>query len=101
MLTTYNDIKAELLSEWEHLNEDRLHEYADSNTPVYYSDIMEEWRQLPDEAMDAWQEFGAEYTPESTIFSFMTTDLHLYYLGLVEQAYAEIKTEKESELENA
>ena len=99
MLTTYEKIKAELLSEWEHLTESRLHEYAESNTPVYYSEITKEWQALPMEATDAWKEYGAEFTPDTTIFSLMTTDLHLYYFALVEKAFAEI-TEEKQEQEN-
>ena len=97
MLTTYEEIKAELLSEWEHLTESRLHEYAESNTPVYYSEISKEWHELPMEATDAWKEYGAEFTPDTTIFSLMTTDLHLYYFALVEKAFAEITEEKQQE----
>jgi hypothetical protein len=97
MLTTYNEIKAELLSEWEHLTESRLHEYAESNTPVYYSEIAKEWQELPREHSDRWQEFGMEFTPKTTIFSLMETDLHLYYFGLVEKAFEEITEEKQEE----
>lgn len=99
MLTTYNEIKAQLLDEWEYTKEERLHEVAESLTPVYNSDIAKEWQELPSEATDAWKEFGPQFTPESTIYAFMTTDLHLYYQGLVERAYNEIKNEKEEEQE--
>lgn len=99
MLTTYNEIKAQLLNEWEHTTEERLHEVAESLTPVYYSDIAKEWQELPSESTDAWKEYGIEFTPEITIYNLMTTDLHLYYQGEVERAYNEIKTEKEEEEE--
>jgi hypothetical protein len=102
MLTSYNDIKEELLNEWEHLTESRLHEYAESNTPVYYSDIAKEWQELPGEYTDAWKEYGAVYVADTTIYGLMTTDLHLYYFGLVERAFAEITEEKATlELEEA
>lgn len=97
LLTTYEEIKAELLSEWEHLTESRLHEYAESNTPVYYSDIADEWKALPMEHSDAWKEYGVEFSPDTTIFSLMTTDLHLYYFGLVQKAFAEITEEKQTQ----
>jgi hypothetical protein len=99
MLTTYNEIKTELLSEWEHLTESRLHEYAENYTPVYYSAIADEWKELPMENSDAWKDYGVEFTPDTTIFSLMTTDLHLYYFALVEKAFAEI-TEEKQEKEN-
>lgn len=97
LLTTYEEIKAELISEWEHLTESRLHEYAESNTPVYYSEIAKEWQALPMEHSDKWQEFGIEFTPDTTIFSLMTTDLHLYYMELVEKAFSEITEEKQKQ----
>lgn len=99
MLTTYNEIKAELLSEWEHLTESRLHEYAESNTPVYYFEIAKEWQELPMQHSNRWQEFGIEFTPDTTIYSLMETDLHIYYMELVEKAFAEI-TEEKQEQEN-
>jgi hypothetical protein len=97
LLTTYEEIKAELISEWEHLTESRLHEYAESNTPVYYSQIADEWKALPMEHSDRWQEYGIEFTPDTTIFSLMTTDLHLYYMELVQKAFEEITEEKQEE----
>jgi hypothetical protein len=100
-LTSYNDIKKELLGEWDHITESRLHEYAESNTPVYYSDIAKQWQELPMENTDAWQEYGVEFTPDTTIYSLMTTDLHLYYFGLVERAFAELTEELEEDEEDA
>ncbi len=97
MLTTYEEIKAELISEWEHLTESRLHEYAESNTPVYYSEISKEWQELPAENTDAWKEYGAVYVPDTTIYGLMTTDLHLYYMELVQKAFEEITEEKQQE----
>jgi hypothetical protein len=100
LLTTYNEIKTELLGEWDHITESRLHEYAESNTPVYYSEIAKQWQELPMENTDAWQEYGVEFTPNTTIYSLMTTDLHLYYFGLVERAFAEITEEQKEEEED-
>jgi hypothetical protein len=93
-LATYEDIKQELLDDWEHVTESRLHEYAESNTPVYYSGIMKEWQELPMEDTDAWKEYGLEINSETTIFSLMSADLNLYYQGLVEKAFEEIQKEK-------
>lgn len=102
MLTSYTEIKQQLLDEWDTLDPDRLHEYADSNSPVYYSDIMREWAELPSEASDHWQEIGTEITPETTIFSLMSVDLFYYYLDQFERAYQQIREEKEElELEEA
>jgi hypothetical protein len=95
-LATYEDIKQELLEDWEHVTESRLHEYAESNTPVYYSSIMKEWQELPMEDTDAWRDYGVQLTSETTIFSLMEADLNIYYQGLVERAFEEITEEKEA-----
>jgi hypothetical protein len=97
MPTTYNQIKAQLLDEWEFTEEDRLHEVAESLTPVYYSYIIEEWRWLSLEESDTWREHGHEITPETTITNLMAIDLFYHYLDLVNRAYNEIKNEKEEE----
>ena len=94
-LATYEDIKQELLDDWEHVTESRLHEYAESNTPVYYSAILKEWQELPSEDTDAWKDYGLEITAGTTIFSLMEADLNIYYQGLVEKAFEEITEEKE------
>jgi hypothetical protein len=95
-LATYQDIKEELLEDWEHVTESRLHEYVESNTPVYYSSILKEWQELPSEDTDAWKDYGLEITSETTIFTLMEADLSIYYEGLVEKAFQEITEEKEA-----
>lgn len=94
MLSTYTEIKAQLLDEWEDVKESRLHEYAEDYTPVYYSDIAEEWAELPVDDTDAWKDYGVEFNSETTIHSLMTADLNLYYQALVERAFEEITEEK-------
>jgi hypothetical protein len=95
-LATYEDIKEELLEDWDNVQESRLHEYAESNTPVYYSAIMKEWQELPMEDTDAWRDYGVQITSETTIFSLMEADLNIYYQALVERAFEEITEEKEA-----
>jgi hypothetical protein len=62
-----------------------VHELADSLTPIYYSDIIAEWAELPSEFCDRWQELGRG--DDDTITSLMTTDLFLYYRAQVEKAW--------------
>jgi hypothetical protein len=93
-LTTYQEIKEQLLSEWEHVQESRLYEYAESNTPVYYSGISKQWQELPGEDTDAWKEYGLQINSETTIYTLMEADLNIYYQGLVEKAFEEITGEK-------
>lgn len=72
-------------------------EMADNLTPIYNSDILESWRELPLDDSDRWQEIGA--APDSTIFDLMRIDLWLYYRDAVESAWAEIQDEHVCETE--
>jgi hypothetical protein len=102
MLTSYNQIKQEMLDEYDNLTEDAVHEIADSNCPIYYSEIIAEWQQLPSEYSDTWRDHGHEVTPETTITNLMAIDLYYYYLELANKAFAEISVEREDlELEEA
>lgn len=92
-LSTYNEIKQELLTEYEHATEDTCHEIADSNTPVYYSEIISEWQALPSEYSDTWQDYPI--TAMSSITQLMAIDLYNYYHGLAYRAYQEIQDELE------
>lgn len=97
----YLYIKREILDNWAELEEsaypdDLLREMADSACPVYYSDIIKDWQEMPSEYNDRWQEF-TELGGDTTIFSLMSADLFNYYDSQYTEIYNEIKTEKESE----
>ena len=99
-LTTHAEIRAEINDNLEQLQdmrepEDLLQELADSNTPIYYSDIIQEWTELPSEFSDQWQEMGR--AEDATITSLMQTDLYLYYQGEFIAAWEEIKEEQETD----
>jgi hypothetical protein len=105
MLTTNKDIREEILDNWEYLEElnengvdDYLDELADSRTPIYYGDIIEEWRELPMEYSDTWHDYPMERN--ATITGLMTLDLANYYRNLYSQLYSDIKTEKQEESED-
>ena len=98
-MTTYPEIKKQLLDEWEHITEDSLFEIADSLVPVYHSQTLEQWRDLSMEETDTWQETIGELSPDTTIFSLMGMDLFNHYLKEVEEAFREITEEKEEEQE--
>jgi hypothetical protein len=105
MLTPDNDIRQEILDNWEYLEElndngvdDYLTELADSRTPIYTKDIIEEWRELPSDYDDAWQEWAT--SPKDTIVSLMKLSLYRYYQDKYSQLYNEINTEKQEESED-
>jgi hypothetical protein len=103
MLTTNKDIREEIQDNWEYLEEaqypeDYLDELADSHTPIYYSDIIEQWRDMPSSFNDTWQEFGVN--SKTTITDLMAIDLNNYYRTKFNEIYEQIKTAKESESED-
>ena len=57
--------------------EDLAHEYADSATPIYYSEIIKEWADLPEEYSNKFHELDTELPDR--IEDLMKTDLYLYY----------------------
>jgi hypothetical protein len=98
----YLYIKREILENWAELEEsaypdDLLNEMAESACPVYYSDIIKDWQEMPSEYNDSWQQNGIETTEETTIFSLMSWDLYFYYESQYNLIFTEIKLDKEQE----
>lgn len=100
MRFTENDIRAEILQDWETLEssqypEDLLSEWADSAVPIYNNDIIEDWQEMPSDYDDSWKEYG---NPEDNgIISLMRIDLFAYYYDTYTKIYREILDEKENE----
>jgi hypothetical protein len=95
----YTDIKSDILDHWDQLAEnnypeDLLTDLASSACPVYYSDVIKDWQEMPNEFTDSWQEF-TEATQDSTIFNLMSADLFNYYDSEYQRVFAEIEKEKE------
>ena len=90
-LTTYEEIKEELLNDWDNISEDDIHQIADGYVPVYYGEIISEWQDLPMEHTDTWQDFGINN--DTSIFTLMGYDLFNYYYQLTDKAFSEIKSE--------
>jgi len=94
------DIKSDILDHWDQLAEmaepsDLINELAESACPVYYSDIIKDWQEMPSEYNDSWQENGIPTTGETTIFSLMSWDLYFYYERQYQTIFSEIKMDKE------
>ena len=93
MLSSDSDIKSDIYDHIEQLKEktypeDLLNELADSAVPIYYSDIIQEWREMPNEFTDSWQEFGTDGT--QGICTLMQMDLYNYYQDRYNRIYQEI-----------
>lgn len=76
---------------------DRSHEYIDGYLPVYYSQIIDEWKQMPSEYNDRGSAELGHLDQEINIYNLMSLDLYVYYTDLFTEAMEEI----ESELEKA
>ena len=101
MRYTETDIKNELLENLEQLQaseypEDLLSEWADSAVPIYYSDTLNDWRELSLAETDRWQELGAP-SNEAGIFDLMRIDLYLHYQDAYTRIYAELTHDLEEE----
>jgi hypothetical protein len=75
--------------------EDLLREWAESDVPIYNSDIYRDWGSLPVDAQDEWREQGIEVSPDDTILSLMRIDLFLHIEGLYNRAYHDLLASKE------
>jgi len=72
--------------------DDWLTEFADNLVPVYYNDIINDWKEMPAEFNDSGAEMCGE---DDGIFSRMTADLWNYYKDQVFTAYDQVKGELE------
>jgi hypothetical protein len=69
---------------------DRSGEFIDSYLPVYYNQIIEEWKAMPSEYNDRGSaELGQG--GEVNIYNLMSLDLYLYYSDLFNEAVEEVE----------
>jgi hypothetical protein len=93
---SYEDIKQEILDNWKNKDgriEEWLDEAVDSALRTYHSDIIEQWRRMPSEYRDNWQEFVVAIE-NHTLTGLMAIDLYLYLSDQYREAYAEIQEAK-------
>lgn len=99
-LSTYEEIKKQVTDEMEQLKErtypeDLLNEFADSETPIYYSEIIKEWVELPSEYCDRWKELGFDtQRNDGGITTLMQLDLFFYYQEQFQRAWEELRGEE-------
>lgn len=102
MLTPDYEIKRIIEDNWDYLKdirypEDDLVEYAYSEVPIYTSEIIQEWQDLPNDYRDeGWKMLSPE-TDDLLIVDLMKYDLYHYYQTLFDLAYAEVKEEREDD----
>lgn len=97
--TTIDGIRSAIIEHLEQLNsseypEDLLNELAESEVPIFYGEILDEWASLPAEYRDTWTQYGMdEYFLEGGIFTLMTVDLRAYYEAQFAHVYAQLTPE--------
>lgn len=99
MRFTYEEIKQELKEHLDELSQDNLSEWADGFIPVYYSDILKDWQEMPSEFDNRWKD-DTDINEDTTIYSLMMIDLFWYYLDQCESAYKELLEEAEETEDN-
>jgi hypothetical protein len=95
-LLTFNEIKEQVTENLEEILSSKdpeafLNELADGFVPIYDSDIISEWVELPAEDSDQWKELGYDtQRNEGGIVSLMQIDLVVYYINGFTKAWEEI-----------
>lgn len=104
MRFTYEEIKKDLTDNWESITEatyyeDYLSELADGYLPVYNSEIISDWSEMPNQFENSWREYGfpSMNIDEVSIMGLMVIDLYNFYREETQRAYNEIKSEKEED----
>lgn len=102
MYFNYSEIYKELTDNWQQIQEaaypeDLITEFSDSATPIYYSDILKDWQEMPAEFNDAWQDQLGGQVGELSIMQLMQIDLFEYYRSEYFRIYEIIKSENDQE----
>lgn len=107
-LTTKAEIKEELRRNLDQLTmypakaDDLVAEIAEGFAPVYNSEIIREWAELPADYSDRWKELGYDANRnDGGILQLMAVDLALYYLEIGEEAWAELQVTMRFDFETA
>ena len=92
-LYTPEQIEQEVLRDKEEIlnatyPEDYASEYADNAVPIYYSDIIQEWNELPEEYSNQFREIRD--TLPDRVEDLMRDDLYLYYSAHYSNAITEL-----------
>jgi hypothetical protein len=87
-ITTLRQIKDLIRDE----GADNLHQLADDLVPIYYSDLVQEWIELPIDHRDTWEPDQA--LGQTSITNLMAIDLYNYYYKAIEQVYYDLKREQ-------
>jgi hypothetical protein len=68
--------------------------FTDSQLPIYYNEIIEEWTDLPATHRDTWQDTNIDH--KTTIYNLMSIDLFNYYHDKTFEILDEIRQEQDN-----
>ena len=101
MYFTREEIRKELTANREEIEsaaypDDQLTEWADGFVPVYNSDIIRDWVELPIEDSDKWKDYGYDANKnDGGIIELMKIDLWFHYQDTTSLIWREITGENE------
>jgi len=68
--------------------------FADTQVPIYYNEIIQEWSDLPAEYRDTWQDTSIDH--KTTIYNLMSIDLFNYYYEKTTEILDDIRQERDN-----
>lgn len=95
-LTPDGLLKKRIAHNWEEYGDtpydsDFIVGFAESEIPIYYNEIIDQWIDLPATHRDTWQDYGTENN--TTIYDLMSRDLFNYYTDRTSELLEEIRQE--------
>ena len=94
MYFTMQEIKELIKNDYDTITEDTLDEIADSITPVYYSEIIKDWAEMPSHFNDSWRDLGLDETGINRgILELMRFDLFAYNSERVREIWETLEGE--------
>ena len=81
-LTPDGLLKKRIANNWEEYGDtpydsDFIVGFAETEIPIYYNEIIDQWIELPEEYRDTWQDYGT--SDNTKIYDLMSRDLFNYY----------------------
>jgi hypothetical protein len=103
MRFSYQEIKQAILEELPNLDtyDDRerfRQEFADGLLPVYFGDIIDDWKDLDPEFSNAYLDHID--LEKQTIYDLMNIDLYLFYESQIDLIFREIEDKELEDIED-
>lgn len=103
-LSTDSELKDQILYNLEEYSEDGeipayesdfIVGFAETQMPIYYNQIIQQWMELPDDYRDTWNR-NVSIDENATITWLMSLDLYNYYNDRTSEILDEIRQERDN-----